>query len=173
MNVNNRNARFFEGTFSAYFQQPLPPNQCWQGRKHPSMQRSNVETWDPVFNSFENIRNSSTLEKSPWYLQHWIGGKGLENKRSTSEKRSFRRYTLKNEETRMRAKDFGTPLVWSFHALCSDQFDVNMFKSISCGENLQHSFSFRKTVRCVTRSSVAWSRPGSRRWRSRTPQNSR
>ena len=169
MNVNNRNARFPNGD---YFQKPLPPSQCWQGRKHPSMQRSDVETWDHVFINFENIRNLPTLEKSPWYLQHWIGGRVWKISVPLGKTSISSLYT-ENKETRMRARDFGTPLVWSFHALCSDQFDVNMFKSISCGENLQHSFSFRKTVRCVTRSSVAWSRPGSRRWRSRTPQNSR
>ena len=31
-----------------YFHQPLPPIQCWEGRKHPSMQRSNIQTWDHV-----------------------------------------------------------------------------------------------------------------------------
>ena len=34
----------------------------------------------------------------------------MENKRYLREKRSFRYYTLKDTETRMRAKDFGTPL---------------------------------------------------------------
>ena len=36
----------------------------------------------------------------------------MENKRSSREKHTFRPSALKNKKTRMRAKDFGTPLVY-------------------------------------------------------------
>ena len=96
-----------------YFYQPLPPIQCWRRRKHRSMQWPNFRTSDHVGINFQNSRNFPTLEKSPWSLQHWIGGKGLENKRSSREKHTFRPSALKNKKTRMRARDFGTPLVLS------------------------------------------------------------
>ena len=92
-----------------YFYQPLPPIQCWRRRKHRSMQWPNFRTSDHVGINFQNSRNFPTLEKSPWCLQHWIGGKGFENKRFFREKQTFRPSSLKTRKTRMRAKDFGTP----------------------------------------------------------------
>ena len=80
-----------------YFYQPLPPIQCWRRRKHRSMQWPNFRTSDHVGINFQNSRNFPTLEKSPWSLQHWIGGKGLENKRSSREKHTFRPSALKNK----------------------------------------------------------------------------
>ena len=94
---------------SDYFQQPLPPIQCWREMLHRSMQWPNFRTSDHVGINFQNSRNFPTLEKSHSCLQHWIGGKGLENKRSSREKHTFRPSSLKNKKTRMRARDFGTP----------------------------------------------------------------
>ena len=94
---------------SDYFQQPLPPIQCWREMLHRSMQWPNFRTSDHVGINFQNSRNFPTLEKSHSCLQHWIGGKGLENKYSSREKHTFRPSSLKNKKTRMRARDFGTP----------------------------------------------------------------
>ena len=46
---------------SDYFQQPLPPIQCWRERMHPSMQCSNFRTSDHVGINFQNSWNFPTL----------------------------------------------------------------------------------------------------------------
>ena len=74
---------------SDYFHQPLPPIQCWQGRMHPSMQRSNIHTSDHGAINFENTRNFPILEKSRWCLQHWIGGRGWKISVSFGENKQF------------------------------------------------------------------------------------
>ena len=46
---------------SDYFQQPLPPIQCWRKRMHRSMQWPNFRTSDHVGINFQNSRNFPTL----------------------------------------------------------------------------------------------------------------
>ena len=53
------------------------------------MQWPIFRTSDHVGINVQNSRNFPTLEKSPWCLQHWIAGKGLENKRSFRENTHF------------------------------------------------------------------------------------
>ena len=48
----------------------------------------------------------------------------MENKRSSREKHTFRPSALKNKKTRMRARDFGTPLVIAPDPASLDPFNL-------------------------------------------------